>query len=160
MRIGILSSIAHWSTKSQGNGCFPRLPYLNGAGGLNRGLQSDMWGTGPTDLSFKCIKVQDCTLVQLAKVILPVNNLICCFNIPLFFSMFLSCLWVIKERRPPFNVMFFCWVLHIMSFEMRSTITVDSTKISAHGIHLPNPLIVAAQFVQETDKGKLGLSQD
>ena len=41
---------------------------------------------GPTGWSFKCIKAWDSTLAHPAKVVLPVSNLMCCFNIPFSLS--------------------------------------------------------------------------
>lgn len=39
----------------------------------------------PTIWSFKYIKASDSTFAQLAKVVLPIKYLICCFNIPFSF---------------------------------------------------------------------------
>lgn len=49
-------------------------------------------------------------------MVLPVSTLICC-------------LWVI-EMKPPFNVMFFCSVLHITTFKMWPPITVYLMRVS------------------------------
>ena len=58
----------------------------------------------------------DCALVHQAKVVLAASNLIGCFSIPFFLSTLLLAGY--REMEPPFNVMFFCQVSHIMTFEM------------------------------------------
>ncbi|KAI5281799.1 A-Kinase Anchor Protein 13 [Manis pentadactyla] len=41
-----------------------------------------------------------------------------------------------RENGSPFDVMFFCPTLHIMTFEMFLPITVYSVRISIHGAQL------------------------
>ena len=54
--------------------------------GVVAGLPSLAYeATGPIGQSFKRLKAWDSTLVESAKVVLPVSHLICCFKIPSFF---------------------------------------------------------------------------
>lgn len=68
-------------------------------------------------LLMRMYKGWDSTLVHYAKAALPVSHLSCCFNIPFFLFYQPCCLQVIGEMEPPFSVMFFYSVLHIMTFE-------------------------------------------
>lgn len=117
--------------ESRGNGFFSQLLHLYVIGFLSRGPRSVYWATGPIDWSFNCVKAWDDTLAHPGKVILSVNSIICCFNIPLSLSTN-CCLWVIGELEAPFNVMLFCPTLHIITFEMRPPIIIYSVEISIH----------------------------
>lgn len=83
--VDVLSSIIHSTERIRALAMSQDFFY--GAGCLNRGLQFRLSPAGPPGWSFKCIKVWDSTLVHLDTVVLLVNNLNCCFNVPIFFSM-------------------------------------------------------------------------
>lgn len=74
--------------ESWGNGCLLWL-LIYGITECLAGASSLAYGAaGPTGWSFKNMKAWNSTLVYLAKTILPVNNLIFCFNIQFFLSTY------------------------------------------------------------------------
>ena len=64
------------------NDCFPWLPYLYHIRLLSRDLQFGTWGNRPYCLIIYMYWGLNGTLVHPCKVVLPVSNLICYFNIP------------------------------------------------------------------------------
>lgn len=77
-----LSSTAHWSIVRVRAVALRWLPWCwgprQGPPVLHVGQQAQL-------LTFKCVKAQDGILIHPAKVVLPVNSLICCFNNPFSF---------------------------------------------------------------------------
>lgn len=81
-------------------------------GALTGGPHSDIWGNWSSSLIIQIINLNKTNLV---KVVLDVNNLICCFNI--FF--FLPTLLLMDHKGDKTSFFFFFNpVLYIMSFKM------------------------------------------
>lgn len=107
---------------------------------------------GPTDWSFKCIKAKDSIWVHPAKVVLLVNNIICCFNTPFFLSTSIA-ICGLKGR----------WNLHSMSCSVARSCTSWLLKCDLRSLSFPqaylymvpsfsNPLMVAAWFTWQQGK--------